>query len=87
MAYAAPRLLQLVCEGACNPNYTVIREGMTRISSRTPRLTTPVFPGYLCKAMGKMKHTPHCFYEVTDKGHELWVCERCGSERVYGARA
>lgn len=79
----------LICEGRCNPTRTAIEAEVRRFRYRngpTDRTVRP--PAALLAELHALVHTSHTFvgtvpgYRITA---DVWRCQVCGSERVYGA--
>ena len=82
---------QLVCEGQCNHGMVQVMDRRIRAARRTStarevdesRMVTALGDDDIRDLRG-LKHTPHQYATVRE-GKEIWRCEDCGQERIYGS--
>jgi hypothetical protein len=72
--------MELICEGDCNPRIERVDAAVTEYREHESSVGTvyPV-PDDLVVRLRALQHTPH-----RASGHDLAVCEVCGTERRYG---
>lgn len=69
-------MLQLICEGRCNPNLDVV-DDMVREFQKSNR--SPMILSRLVSLQRRLRHLPH-----TWRGGVAASCDECGKMRKFG---